>query len=120
VIRRVSVSLSYQSVDLKSRRIPEFVIRKGATQARVDITFDGRCLLSAQRRLLHFASAQPSGSLIRVPASRVETCRQRNGLANERGGAHIRGMEKYRSRMLEVTVTNRPPKWESFPLAAKW
>jgi hypothetical protein len=21
-------------------------------------------------------------------------------------------MEKYRSRMLEVTVTNRPPKWE--------
>jgi hypothetical protein len=27
-------------------------------------------------------------------------------------GAHIRRMEKYRSRMLEVTVTNHPPKWE--------
>lgn len=36
----------------------------------------------------------------------------RDGLANGRAGAHIRGMEKYRSRMLEVTVTNRPPKWE--------
>jgi hypothetical protein len=42
----------------------------------------------------------------------VETCRQRNGLANGRGGEHIRRMEKYRSRMLEVTVTNHPPKWE--------
>jgi hypothetical protein len=42
----------------------------------------------------------------------VETCRQSNGLANGRAGEHKRGMEKYRSRMLEVTVTNRPPKWE--------
>jgi hypothetical protein len=38
--------------------------------------------------------------------------RQPNGLANGRARAHIRRMEKYRSRMLEVTVTNRPPKWE--------
>jgi hypothetical protein len=35
-----------------------------------------------------------------------------NGLAIGRPGAHIRGMEKYRSRMLEVTVTNHPPQWE--------
>jgi hypothetical protein len=41
-----------------------------------------------------------------------ETCRQRNGLANGCTGAHIRGMEKYRSRMLEVTVTNHSPKWQ--------
>ena len=37
---------------------------------------------------------------------------QSYGLANGRPGAHIRGMEKYRSRMLEVTVTNHPPQWE--------
>jgi hypothetical protein len=34
------------------------------------------------------------------------------GLANGRAGAHIRRMKKYRSLMLEVTVINRPPKWE--------
>jgi hypothetical protein len=35
------------------------------------------------------------------------------GLANWRSGAHIRGMEKFRSRMLEVSVTlDRPPRWE--------
>jgi hypothetical protein len=38
--------------------------------------------------------------------------RQPNGLANGPAGAHIRRMEEYRSRMLEVTVTNCPPKWE--------
>jgi hypothetical protein len=37
---------------------------------------------------------------------------QSNGLANGRARAHIQGMEKYRSRMLEVTVTNQPPHWE--------
>jgi hypothetical protein len=39
---------------------------------------------------------------------------ERNGLANWGGRAHIRRMEKYRSHMLEVTVTNHPPKreWE--------
>jgi hypothetical protein len=37
---------------------------------------------------------------------------QPNGLANGCAGAHIQGMEKYRSRMLEVTVTNQPPQWE--------
>jgi hypothetical protein len=39
---------------------------------------------------------------------------ERNGLANWGGGAHIRRMEKYRSHMLEVTVTNHRPKreWE--------
>ena len=41
-----------------------------------------------------------------------DVCRQPNGLANGLAGAHIWRMEKYRSRMLEVTVTNRPPKWE--------
>jgi hypothetical protein len=35
-----------------------------------------------------------------------------NGLANGRAGAHIQGMEKYRSRMLGVTVTNHPPQWK--------
>ena len=35
-----------------------------------------------------------------------------DGLANGHPGAHIRRMEKYRSCMLEVTVTNHPPKWE--------
>jgi thiamine pyrophosphate-dependent acetolactate synthase large subunit-like protein len=39
-------------------------------------------------------------------------CLAAHGLANGRPGAHIRGMEKYRSRMLEVTVTNHPPQWE--------
>jgi hypothetical protein len=39
-------------------------------------------------------------------------CRQPKGLANGRAWAHIWRMEKYRSRMLEVTVTNRTPKWE--------
>jgi hypothetical protein len=38
--------------------------------------------------------------------------RQPEGLAKGLARAHIRKMEKYRSRMLEVTVTNRPPKWE--------
>jgi hypothetical protein len=38
--------------------------------------------------------------------------RQRNGLANGPRRAHIRRVEEYRSRMLEVTVTNHPPKWE--------
>jgi hypothetical protein len=38
--------------------------------------------------------------------------RQPDGLAKGPAGAHIWKMEKYRSRMLEVTVTNRPPKWE--------
>jgi hypothetical protein len=33
-------------------------------------------------------------------------------LVNGPHGAHIQGMEKYRSRMLEVTVTNYPPRWE--------
>jgi hypothetical protein len=38
---------------------------------------------------------------------------QPNGLANGRAGAHIRGMEKYRRRMLEVSVMlDRPPRWE--------
>jgi hypothetical protein len=34
------------------------------------------------------------------------------GLENGPFGAHIRRMEKYRSRMLEVLVTHRPPRWE--------
>jgi hypothetical protein len=35
-----------------------------------------------------------------------------NGLANGRPGAHIRRMEKYRSHMLEVKVSNHPPQWK--------
>jgi hypothetical protein len=45
------------------------------------------------------------------PSKGVET-RWQPRLANRRAGAHIRGMEKYRSRMLEVTVTSHPPHWE--------
>ena len=41
-----------------------------------------------------------------------DVCRQPNGLANGAAAAHIRRMKKYRSRMLEVTVTNHPPRWE--------
>jgi hypothetical protein len=37
---------------------------------------------------------------------------QPDRLEKERSGAHIRGMEKYRSRMLEVSVTHYPPRWE--------
>src|SRR6202042_305987 len=54
---------------------------------------------------------RPQG-LRAYPRLAVDIRWQPNGLANGRAGAHIRGMEKYRSRMLEVTVTNRPPKWE--------
>jgi hypothetical protein len=35
-----------------------------------------------------------------------------SALENEPGKAHIRGMEKYRSGMLEVSVTHHPPQWE--------
>jgi hypothetical protein len=35
------------------------------------------------------------------------------GLANGHAEAHIQGMEKFRSRMLEVSVIrDRPPRWE--------
>jgi hypothetical protein len=35
------------------------------------------------------------------------------GLANGHAGAHIRRMEKFRSRMLEVSVMlDRPSRWE--------
>jgi hypothetical protein len=34
------------------------------------------------------------------------------GLENEPFDAHIRGREKSRSRLLEVSVTHRPPRWE--------
>jgi hypothetical protein len=47
-----------------------------------------------------------TGSLVRVSDGRPK------GLAKGRAGAHIQEMEKHRSRMLEVTVTNCPPKWE--------
>jgi hypothetical protein len=33
-------------------------------------------------------------------------------MENEPGKAHIRWMEKYRSSMLEVSVTRYPPQWE--------
>jgi hypothetical protein len=33
-------------------------------------------------------------------------------LQNEPFDAHIRGMEKSRSRLLEVSVTHRPQRWE--------
>jgi len=33
-------------------------------------------------------------------------------LAKEPSEVHIRGMKKYRSRMLEVSVTHHPPRWE--------
>jgi hypothetical protein len=46
------------------------------------------------------------------PRLHPDVRRQPNGLANGAAGAHIPKMEKYRSRMLEVIVTNRPPKWE--------
>jgi hypothetical protein len=36
----------------------------------------------------------------------------RAGLENEQFDAHIRPMEKSRSRLLEVSVTYRPPRWE--------
>jgi hypothetical protein len=42
----------------------------------------------------------------------VSSIWQPDGLDNRRSGAHIRGMEKYRSRMLEVSVTHYPPRWE--------
>jgi hypothetical protein len=35
-----------------------------------------------------------------------------SALENEPCKAHIRGMEKYRSSMLEVSVTHHPPRWE--------
>ena len=35
-----------------------------------------------------------------------------SALENEPGKAHIRGMERYRSSMLEVSVTHQPPQWE--------
>lgn len=33
-------------------------------------------------------------------------------LENEPSKAHIRGMERYRPTMLEVSVTRQPPQWE--------
>jgi hypothetical protein len=35
-----------------------------------------------------------------------------SALENEPPEAHVRGMEKYRSGMLEVSVTHQPPQWE--------
>src|SRR5216684_3500097 len=56
-------------------------------------------------------------SLVLFGSSRKSSRRSRlnwrpSGLEKGPLGAHIGRMETYRSRMLEVTVTHRPPRWE--------
>ena len=55
---------------------------------------------------------QPARSLLPVPDASDCVCSTPSALENEPGRAHIRGMEKYRSSMLEVSVTHHPPQWE--------